>query len=99
MLCSLLFKNCSTLEDYKHALEMKIRIFTTLDVVGLLVVLLNITSESTTLFTFSNFTHGFLAGFGISLILLSAIVICHTKKLLRDETKLLNQWEKLKQGN
>ena len=99
MLCSLLFKNCTTLEDYRCALENKIKIFIVLDLVGLSAVLLNIISESTTLFTFNDFTHGFLCGFGISLILLSVIVICHTKKLLRDETKLLNKWEQFKQDH
>ena len=55
MLCSLLFKNSTTLEDYKCALKKK--------------------------------------------ILLSVIVICHTKKLLSDETKLLNKWEQFKQDH
>lgn len=99
MLCSLLFRNCNTLEDYKHALENKVKIFTVLDFLGLLAVLLGIISESTTLFTFSDFVHGFLCGFGISLTLVSTIVICHTKKLLKDKTKLLNKWEQFKQGN
>ena len=99
MLCSLLFKNCITLEDYKYALKMKIKIFTFLDGIGLLTLLLNISSESTNLFTFSHFTHSFLAGFSVSMILLSAVIICRTKKLLRNETKLLNEWEKFKQDN
>lgn len=99
MLCSLLFKNCNTMEDYKHALEKKIKIFTVLDFVGLLVVALNITLQYTTLFAVNDFTHGFLYGLGVSMILLSVNVISRTKRLLSDQTKLLNKWEQFNQSN
>lgn len=92
MLCSLLLKNCTTIEEYKHALSNKIKIFTVLTFIGVFALLLNIASECTTLFTFKEFTHGFLQGFGISLITVSVIIVCRTQKLLQDEALLTNKF-------
>lgn len=95
MLCSLFFRNCTTIEEYKHTLSNKIKIFTFLTFIGVCALLLNIASECTTLFTFKDFTHGFLQGFGISLITVSVIITCRTQKLLQNEALLTNKFSSL----
>lgn len=91
MICLFSSSTATSLEEFKKTLYTRIKIFSFLSILGVLTFIASLASSFTNLLTISAFASGFLLGFGISLTVISVIMIIRTRKVLKDEAALKNE--------